>query len=113
MPGCNENTVRLGFIPLIDAAIPIVAHELGFAAAEGLNLALSREASWAAVRDKVAFGLLDCAHMLAGMPIAANLGIGQVKAAMIAPFALGLGGNAVTVSNELYEAMRAADPAAL
>lgn len=113
MPGCTENTVRLGFIPLIDAAIPIVAHELGFAAAEGLNLALSREASWAAVRDKVAFGLLDCAHMLAGMPVAANLGIGQVKAAMIAPFALGLGGNAVTVSNELYEAMRAADPAAL
>jgi two-component system, oxyanion-binding sensor len=109
----QDNMVRLGFIPLVDAAVPIVAHELGFAAQEGVTLSLSREASWAAVRDKVAYGLLDCAHMLAGMPIAATLGIGQVKSAMIAPFSLGLGGNAVTVSNELYEAMLAADPAAM
>lgn len=113
MTGESENTVRLGFIPLIDAAIPIVAYELGFAAAEGIDLCLSQEASWAAVRDKVAFGLLDCAHMLAGMPIAATLGVAQARVPMIAPFSLGLGGNAVTVANDLHDAMVAADPAAM
>lgn len=113
MPAQQDTIVRLGFMPLVDAAIPVVARELGFAAREGLDLSLSREASWAAIRDRVAFGVLDCAHMLAGMPIAATLGIGQVKSAMIAPMCLGLGGNAITVSNELYAAMAAADPAAL
>ncbi|MGQ9365750.1 CmpA/NrtA family ABC transporter substrate-binding protein [Azospirillum sp. ST 5-10] len=105
--------VRVGFIPLIDCAIPVVAAAKGFAAAEGLDLQLSREASWAAVRDKVAFGGLDCAHMLAGMPIAATLGLGQVTVPMVAPMSLGLGGNAITVAADLHAAMRAADPAAM
>lgn len=109
----RQETVRLGFHPLVDAAIPIVALELGFADREGIDLILSREASWAAVRDKVAFGALDCAHMLAGMPIAASLGIGQINADIVAPMSLGLGGNAITVANWLYDAMGAADPVAM
>lgn len=109
----SPHAVRVGFIPLVDCAVPVVAAERGFAAAEGLDLHLSREASWAAVRDKVAFGGLDCAHMLAGMPIAATLGIGQVTVPMVAPLALGLGGNAITVSADLHEAMRRADPEAM
>src|SRR5205085_7435899 len=51
--------LRLGFIPLNDAAAVIVAQELGFFAAEGLEVELSRELSWATIRDKVAFGALD------------------------------------------------------
>lgn len=106
--------VRVGFIPLVDCAALVVAAERGFAARHGLRLVLSREPSWAAIRDKVAFGVLDAAHMLAGMPLAMTLGLGgDVHQAMIAPMMLGQGGNAVTVSCGLFAAMRAADPAAM
>lgn len=100
-------TITLGFIPLTDCAVLVVARELGFARSEGLELRLSREISWANIRDKVAFGLLDGAQMLAGMPIAISLGINQLRMPMIAPFCLNRNGNAITVSAGLYEEMRA------
>lgn len=106
--------VKVGFIPLVDCAALVVAAERGFAAEQGLRLVLSREPSWAAIRDKVAFGVLDAAHMLAGMPLAMTLGLGgDVHQPMIAPMMLGQGGNAVTVSGDLFAAMSAADPAAM
>ncbi len=98
-------TVRAGFLPLLDASIVIAAAELGFAAKENINLLLMRETSWANVRDRVSVGQLDVAHMLAPLPIAQNLGLSPLSVKMIAPFALGLGGNAVTVSNALWQAM--------
>lgn len=102
--------LRLGFIPLTDCAPLAVAKVMGFFAEEGLEVELSREASWATVRDKVAVGALDGAHMLAPMALAATeAGEGD----MIAPLALNRNGSAVTVSSALAEAMRAADSEAL
>jgi NitT/TauT family transport system ATP-binding protein len=98
--------LTLGFIPLVDAAPLIVAHELGFAGREGLSLRLMREISWANIRDRLAVGHFDAAHMLAPMPIAASLGLAPLATPMIAPFALGAGGNAITLSHALVEAMR-------
>lgn len=100
-------TLTLGFIPLTDCAVLAVARELGFARREGIDLCLSREVSWANIRDKVALGHLHGAQMLAGMPIAASLGINQIPMPMLVPFCLNRNGNAVTVSNDLYEAMAA------
>jgi two-component system, oxyanion-binding sensor len=111
--GNRSTTISVGFVPLVDCAIPVVAHELGFAEREGLRLNLVREASWAATRDKVAFGVLDAAHMLAGLPIASTLGLGTQRVDMVAPMALGRGGNAVTVSKDLYRRMVEADPEAM
>lgn len=103
--------LRIGFVPLIDCAIPVVARVQGYAAEEGLDLTLERECSWAAVRDKLAYGLLDAAHILAGLPIAMTAGFGGVPpVSMVAPMALGLGGNGITVSNALYQRMLAAAP---
>ena len=99
--------VRAGFIPLVDCAPLVVAAHKGFARAEGLTLQLVRESSWATIRDKVVFAHFDVAHMLAGMPIARSLGIGHLKVPMVAPCALGLGGNAITVSAPLFDAMKA------
>ena len=48
--------LTLGFVPLNDAAPLVVAKERGYFAAEGLEVRLSREVSWATVRDKVAAG---------------------------------------------------------
>ena len=97
--------VILGFIPLLDCASLVVAAERGFAAEEGLELALVRETSWANIRDRVVIGHFDAAHMLGPMTVASTLGIGHVRVPVIAPFALGLGGNAITVSLRLWEQM--------
>ncbi|MBF0093555.1 MAG: ABC transporter substrate-binding protein [Alphaproteobacteria bacterium] len=105
--------VRIGFIPLVDCALIAVACELGLAERRGVRLVPSREPSWTAIRDKIAFGLLDAAQMLAPMPIAMTLGLGGLRVPMVAPMTLGLGGNAVTVSSALYDEMCAADPEAM
>jgi ABC-type nitrate/sulfonate/bicarbonate transport system substrate-binding protein len=95
-------TVRIGFIPLVDAAALIVAVDNGFAAAEGLDVTLVREVSWSNVRDKLNIGLFDAAHLLAPVAIASSLGLGHVKVPIAAAFNLGLNGNAITVSPALH-----------
>jgi two-component system, oxyanion-binding sensor len=95
----------VGFIPLLDCASLVVAAERGFAAEEGLDLRLVRETSWANIRDRVIVGHFDAAHMLAPMAIASTLGIGHIAMPFVAPFSLGLGGNAITVSASLWEEM--------
>lgn len=113
-----SDRLRIGFIPLVDAAAVLVAVECGFTAAENLDVDLVREVSWSNVRDKLNIGLFDAAHMLSPMAIATSLGIGHLRVPLVAPFNLGLNGNAITVSEALYSAMSAygggdfADPAA-
>jgi two-component system, oxyanion-binding sensor len=99
--------VNAGFLPLLDSLILIMGKEKGFAEAEGIDLALIRETSWANIRDRIAVGHFDVAHMLAPMPIAAALGLTPISVPLIAPMALGLGGNAVTVSAPLWERLGA------
>jgi len=106
----ERTDLRLGYIPLNDAAPLIVAKTQGFFAAEGLDVELAREASWANIRDKVQFGLLDAAHMLGPLPIACSLGLSGPAIPMITPLSLNLNGSAITVSAALAAAMRAADP---
>jgi two-component system, oxyanion-binding sensor len=99
--------LRIGFIPLVDAAALIVAVDKGFAAAEGLDITLVREVSWSNVRDKLNIGLFDAAHLLAPVAIASSLGLGHVKVPIVASFNLGLNGNAITVSPALHAAIMA------
>ncbi len=109
----TREIIRFGFLPLTDAAIPIVAHEMGFAAEEGVALELSRETSWANIRDRMAVGHFDAAHLLAPMPIAAALQLLPMSSSIIVLMALGLGGNAVTVSSVLWAEMKAHGAASL
>jgi ABC-type nitrate/sulfonate/bicarbonate transport system substrate-binding protein len=98
--------VTAGVMPLLDSALLVVAVEKGFAEEEGVALSLVRESSWANIRDRLAVGHFAAAHMLAPMPIACNLGLTPLAARTLVPMALGLGGNAVTVSHAIFEAMR-------
>ena len=100
--------IILGFIPLLDCASLVVAAERGFAAQEAIELALVRETSWANIRDRLIIGHFDAAHMLGPMSVASTLGIGHVRVPIIAPFALGRGGNAITVSLRLWDQMERA-----
>jgi ABC-type nitrate/sulfonate/bicarbonate transport system substrate-binding protein len=99
--------LRIGFIPLCDAAALLIAVDKGFCTAEGLEIELVREVSWSNVRDKLNIGLFDAAHLLAPVAIASSLGLGHVKVPIIAPFNLGINGNAITVSPALYDALSA------
>jgi NitT/TauT family transport system ATP-binding protein len=99
--------LHIGFIPLIDAAALILAVDRGFTAAEGLDVTLVREVSWSNIRDKLNVGLFDAAHLLAPVAIASSLGLGHIKVPIVAPFNLGLNGNAITVSPPLHAALMA------
>lgn len=99
--------VTVGFIPLLDCATLAVAAEKGFASAEGLSLRLVRETSWANIRDRVAVGHFQAAQMLGPMAVASTLGAGHLREPIVAPVALGLGGNAITVSGALWSQMSA------
>lgn len=99
--------LHIGFIPLVDASALIVAVDKGFAAAEGLDITLVREVSWSNVRDKLNIGRFDAAHLLAPVAIASSLGLGHVKVPIVAPFNLGLNGNAITVSPALHASVMA------
>jgi NitT/TauT family transport system ATP-binding protein len=99
----------VGFVPLVDAAPLVAAVECGFAANEGLRLNLIRQSSWASLRDHLNLGHIDCAQALAPLPIAAALGVGQVRAEMAVPFVLSRGGNGITLSSALADEIRAAN----
>jgi nitrate/nitrite transport system substrate-binding protein len=105
----EKNRLNIGFIPLTDCATLAVAKEKGFFKKYGLDVNLSREASWANIRDKLAYGVLDCAQMLATMPVTSTLGIGGWQKDTVTSLVLGLNGNAITVSTKLYNELKSVD----
>ena len=98
--------LALGFIPLVDAAPLIVAHEMGFAAEEGLLFDLHRAPSWSALRDMLSHAHVDAAHMLAPVPVAAAMGLGGGGTALNVLSVLSVNGNVIGVSNALTEKLR-------
>ncbi len=97
----EKPVLKLGFIKLTDMAPLAIAKEKGFFAEEGLTVMLEPQANWKVLLDGVIGGQLDGAHMLAGQPIAASIGLG-VKGDLVAPISLDLNGNAITLSNKVY-----------
>ncbi|MCG8493036.1 MAG: ABC transporter substrate-binding protein [Sneathiellales bacterium] len=95
--------IHAGFLPLTDAAILIACKELAYDKKNGFTLNLVKESSWANIRDRMAIGHFQIAHMLAPMPVAASLGLSPLPQSIIAPMALGVGGNAITISRALAE----------
>lgn len=99
-------TLPVAFMPLIDAAPLIVAQEMGFAEAEGLTLDLIAAPSWSSVRDMLAFGRVDAAHLLSPLPVAMDLGLGGVTTAVSAVSVLSINGNVIGVSRMLEARLR-------
>ncbi len=93
--------LTIGFLPLVDACLPILAQEHGFAEDEGLTLTFVKDVSWATVLDRLLYGHTDAAHMLAPLAIATTLGRGRPAQPLVAPFVLGLNGNAITLTKDL------------
>ena len=102
--GPEVTKLKIGFIPLTDCASVVMAYELGLYKKYGLDVIVSKEASWAAVRDKLTIGENQASHILYGMPYASTLGItgseGQ-KTDMVIPLVLNQNGQAITLDNKL------------
>lgn len=101
----EKEDLRFGFIKLTDMAPLAIAVEKGYFEDEGLFVELEAQANWKVLLDGVIDGQLDGAHMLAGQPLAATIGYGT-QADIITPFSMDLNGNGITVSNEVWEAMK-------
>lgn len=93
--------LNIGFLPLVDACLPILAQEHGFAEEEGLVLRLVKDFSWATVLDRLLYGHSDAAHLVAPLAIATTLGRGRPAQPLSVPVVLGLNGNAITMRPEL------------
>lgn len=97
--------MRIGILKLTDAAPVIMAQELGLFEAEGIDVKLSIEPSWANIADKLVHGFLDAAVIVPPLAFAVALGLRGSASAVIIPQALSLGGNTVTLETSLARAV--------
>jgi nitrate/nitrite transport system substrate-binding protein len=97
--------VRFGIIALTDCSSIVMAHELGYFKQFGIHSVISKEASWAAIRDKLSIGENQATHMLIGMPFASTMGLlGSPVKPMVIPWMLNRNGQAITLNNTLKNA---------
>ncbi|MFL6659032.1 MAG: CmpA/NrtA family ABC transporter substrate-binding protein [Massilia sp.] len=97
------DTVRVGFIPLTDCASVVMASVLGLDRKYGIKIVLSKESSWASVRDKLVNGELDAAHVLYGLIYGVQNGIGGAKRDMAVLMNLNHNGQAITLSKKVAD----------
>lgn len=101
----EKEDLKFGFIKLTDMAPLAIAYEKGYFEDEGLYVTLEAQANWKVLLDRTIDGELDGSHMLAGQPLGATIGFGT-KAEVITAFSMDLNGNAITVSNSIWEQMK-------
>lgn len=107
LAAAEKPRLTIGYMRLTDSAPLIVARERGLFDHYGLDVSLSREASWANIRDKVAVGTLDAAQMLAPMPLLTAVGGEAVRTRLLTGLMLSLNGNAITLAARLGEGITA------
>jgi len=105
----EKKNLHFGFIKLTDCAALVIAKEKGFFDAEGLSVKLTAQKNWVVLLDNVIKGELDGAHMLAGQPIGATVGVSQ-KADIITAFSMDLNGNGITLARDIWEEMKPGVP---
>ncbi|MFT3967104.1 MAG: ABC transporter substrate-binding protein [Sphingobium sp.] len=97
--------LRIAFLPLTDVAVLAVAREHGFAEEEGIALDLVPTTSWATLRDRLVYGQVQGAHMLAPLAVAVTLGLSQQPAALAAPYKLNVNGNMLVMATDFAAAL--------
>ena len=107
--GLEVSQIRFGIIALTDCASIVMAHELGYFKKYGIESVISKEASWAVIRDKLSLGENQATHMLFGMPFASTMGLaGSPVKPMVIPWLLNRNGQAITLASKLNPAKTAA-----
>lgn len=100
----ERQRIRLGFVPLIDAAPLIAAQALGFFKEEELSVSLEKQIGWGNVRDRLTYGELDASHGPIGMAPASLVPLESYDHPLGIVMGLSAGGNAITVARHLMEA---------
>lgn len=96
-----QEPVKLGFIPLTDCSPLVMAKELGLFKKYGVEVVLTKETSWANVRDKILTGELDGAHCLYSMPFSVYTGVGGKEGSLMKiAMMLNVNGQAITLSKD-------------
>ncbi|WP_347452663.1 ABC transporter substrate-binding protein [Acinetobacter thermotolerans] len=104
MSELEQHEINIGFIPLLDCVAILWAEKKGYFQEQGLKVNLIREASWASLRDRLAYGFLDAAHCLSAMLPAAALGQDQLKANLQTPLVLSINQAFISLRQDLcYE----------
>src|SRR4029078_6431881 len=97
--------VRFGIIALTDCSSIVMAHELGYFKQFGIQSVISKEASWAVIRDKMNLGENPATHMLIGRPFPSTMGLlGSPVKPMVIPWLLNRNGQAITLNKKLMHA---------
>ena len=102
----EKKDLTIGFIALTDCAPIVIAQEKGFFKKNGLNVHVVKEGGgWPGIQQKVISAEYDFSHALAGMPIAATLGING-NANLQAVLSLDFNGNGITFGNKIIKEMK-------
>jgi len=102
--GPETPNMRIGIIALTDCSSIVMAHELGLFKKHGIESTISKEASWAVIRDRLTLGENQATHMLLGMPYASTMGLlGSPVKPMVIPMCLNRNGQAITLTKTLLD----------
>lgn len=105
----ETSAMRFGIIALTDNAPIVIAHELGFFKKFGIDSVISKEASWAVIRDKLSLGENHATHMLIGMPFASTMGLlGSPVKPMVIPWMMNRNGQAISLANKFKGTVKTA-----
>lgn len=106
----SPRLLHVGYVPLVDSAPLVAAVRLGLDRRHGLHLQLHRQASWAALRDKLLSGELDIVHALAGLVYGVETGIGGLRDELAILMTLNHNGQAIVLSPSLAHGLRQGRP---
>ena len=99
----EKKEIRVGFIPLTDCASVVMASVQKFDEKYGIKIIPSKEASWAAVRDKLVSGELDAAHVLYGLVYGVHMGIGGSQKDMAVLMTLNNNGQGISLATQMKD----------
>jgi len=99
----EKTDVKVSFIALTDCSSVVMANHLGLDKKYGVKIIPTKEASWAAIRDKLVNGENDLSHILYGLVYGLQLGIGGQQKDMNVLMTLNNNGQAITLSKALYQ----------
>ena len=102
--GPESPKVRIGIIALTDCSSLVMAHELGLFRKHGIESTISKEASWAVIRDRLTLGENQATHLLVGTAYAMTMGLqGSPQKPTIVPLYLNRNGQAITLTKSLLD----------
>src|SRR5436190_11510152 len=102
--GPEAPKVRIGIIALTDCSSLVMAHELGLFKKYGIESTISKEASWAVIRDRLTIGENQATHLLLGTAYAMTMGLqGSLVKPMVIPMYVNRNGQAITLTKSLLD----------